>query len=297
MVKPAVPLASAPRLGAAELERVDRLRRLGYLLDNSIPIPGTRYRIGLEAIIGLVPGLGDLVGGGFSAWIILQAARLGASPSLLARMGWNLLVDTAVGAIPLLGDLFDAGFKANMRNLALLEGHLQGPAASRRAGDSPAPAARRRGDARRAPGSAPPQPAHPVTAPPPSLHSVAIFVTDLPRAVEFYRDTLRLPVTHEGSFGAELLEGPTHIGVHPAVHADAKKLVGRHTGITLFVPDLLHYCGDLHARGVRFVTEPTQQPWGIMAMIADPEGNILALWEDRTPEGSGEPVSQADGIS
>jgi Domain of unknown function (DUF4112) len=133
MVKPAVPLASAPRLGAAEVEHLDRLRRLGYLLDNSIPIPGTPYRIGLEAVIGLVPGLGDLVGGGFSAWIILQAARLGAPPSLLARMGWNLLVDTAVGAIPLLGDLFDAGFKANMRNLALLEGHFQGPTASRRA--------------------------------------------------------------------------------------------------------------------------------------------------------------------
>jgi hypothetical protein len=89
--------------------------------------------VGLEAIIGLVPGLGDLVGGGFSAWLILQAARLGAPPSLLARMGWNLLVDTAVGAIPLLGDLFDAGFKANLRNLALLDSHVQGPAASRRA--------------------------------------------------------------------------------------------------------------------------------------------------------------------
>ena len=136
-----------------------------------------------------------------------------------------------------------------------------------------------------------------MSAPPPTLHSVAIFVNDLGRAVEFYRDTLRLPVTQQGSFGAELLEGPTHIGVHPAVHADAKKLVGRHTGITLFVPDLLHYCGDLHARGVRFLSEPTQQPWGIMAMIADPEGNILALWEDRAPENSGEPVSQANGIS
>jgi hypothetical protein len=133
MVKPAAPLASAPRLGAAELARLDRLRRLGYLLDNSIAIPGTRYRIGLEAIIGLVPGLGDLVGGGFSAWLILQAARLGAPPSLLARMGWNLLVDAAVGAIPLLGDLFDAGFKANIRNLALLERHVEGPAVSHRA--------------------------------------------------------------------------------------------------------------------------------------------------------------------
>ena len=133
MVKSAAPLAPAPRLGAPELERLEQLRRLGYLLDNSIPIPGTSYRIGLEAIIGLVPGLGDLVGGGFSAWIVLQAARLGAPPSLVARMGWNLLVDAVVGAVPLLGDLFDAGYKANLRNLALLERHVQGPDASRRA--------------------------------------------------------------------------------------------------------------------------------------------------------------------
>jgi predicted enzyme related to lactoylglutathione lyase len=126
---------------------------------------------------------------------------------------------------------------------------------------------------------------------------VAIFVSDLPRAIQFYRDTLRLPVAIEGSFGAEFLNGPTHISVHPAVHEEARALVGRHTGITLFVPDLLHYCGDLHARRVRFVNEPTQQPWGIMAMIADPDGNILALWEDRIPEGSGEAVSQADGTS
>jgi hypothetical protein len=133
MVKPAVPLAPAPTLGTAELDLLDRLRRLGYLLDNSIPIPGTRYRIGLEAIIGLVPGLGDLVGAGFSAWIILQAARLGAPPSLVGRMAWNLLVDAVVGAVPLLGDVFDAGYKANMRNLALLERHVQGPAASHRA--------------------------------------------------------------------------------------------------------------------------------------------------------------------
>jgi len=133
MVKSVAPAATIPTLGTVERDRLERLRRIGYLLDNSIPIPGTGYRIGLEAIIGLVPGLGDLVGGGFSAWIILQAARLGAPPSLLARMGWNLLVDTAVGAVPLLGDLFDAGFKANMRNLALLDRHVQGPAASRRA--------------------------------------------------------------------------------------------------------------------------------------------------------------------
>lgn len=131
-------------------------------------------------------------------------------------------------------------------------------------------------------------------SPAPSLYGIAVFVSDIARATEFYRDTLRLPVTKQGSFGLELFEGPTHVGIHPAVHPDARNLVGRHTGITLYVPDLLHYCGVLHDRRVRFVAEPTQQSWGIMAMIADPDGNVLALWEDRLPEGEGS-VSQADG--
>jgi len=132
----------------------------------------------------------------------------------------------------------------------------------------------------------------------PTLYSVAIFVHDINRAVEFYRDTLGLPMTKHGSFGAEFLEGDTHVGVHPAVHPQAKALVGRHTGITLFVPDLLHYCGVLHDRGVRFLTEPTQQAWGIMAMISDPDGNVLALWEDKMPEAEEHrPVDQADGTA
>jgi hypothetical protein len=132
MARPA-PLAPAPEIGSLELDRLERLRRLGYVLDNSIPIPGTNFRIGLEAIVGLVPGVGDLVGGGFSIYLILEAARMGAPASLLARMGWNLLVDVVVGAVPFLGDLFDAGFKANLRNLALLDRHVQGPVQSRRA--------------------------------------------------------------------------------------------------------------------------------------------------------------------
>src|ERR687895_2558093 len=130
----------------------------------------------------------------------------------------------------------------------------------------------------------------------PSLHSVAIFVNDIGRAIDFYRDALNLPVTKQGSFGAEFLEGDTHVSVHPAIHKDAKSLVGRHTGITLFVPDLLHYCGVLHDRSVRFVTEPTQQSWGVMAMVADPDGNVLALWEDKLPEAMEQhAVDQADG--
>ena len=112
--------------------RVERLRRLAVLLDDSISIPGTGFRIGVESIIGLIPGAGDLAGGAFSLYILLQAARMGVPRSLLARMGWNLAVDVVVGAIPLLGDIFDAGFKANMRNLALLDRHVDRPAASAR---------------------------------------------------------------------------------------------------------------------------------------------------------------------
>jgi len=137
-------------------------------------------------------------------------------------------------------------------------------------------------------------------APGPSLYSVAIFVHDIARAVEFYRDRLALPLAKQGSFGAEFFTDGTRIGVHPAGHAEARSLVGRHTGITLFVPGLLHYCGELHERGVRFVAEPTQQTWGIMAMVADPDGNVLALWEDKLPdtmEHEHVHVDQADGAS
>jgi len=116
------------------------------------------------------------------------------------------------------------------------------------------------------------------------MHSIAVFVNDIDRALPFYRDVLGLPVNKEGSFGAEFLEEPPHLGVHPANHPDAKALVGRHTGITFYVPGLLHFCGDLHAKGVKFLSEPTQMSWGVMAMIADPEGNAYALWEDQLPE-------------
>jgi len=116
-----------------------------------------------------------------------------------------------------------------------------------------------------------------------AMYSVAVFVHDIERAVGFYRDDLGLSLTKQGSFGAEFLEQEPHLGVHPAVHPDAKELVGRHTGVTFHVPDLLDYCARLHQRGVRFLNEPTQQAWGIMAMIADPDGNVFALWEDQLP--------------
>jgi hypothetical protein len=121
-----------PQVGTLQERRLDRMRRVGWLLDNSIPVPGTRFRLGIDQIIGLVPGIGDLVGGALSLYIIVEAYRLGVPRSLLARMGWNVAVDTLVGEVPVLGDLFDIGFKANIRNLALLDGHFQRPSDLRR---------------------------------------------------------------------------------------------------------------------------------------------------------------------
>jgi predicted enzyme related to lactoylglutathione lyase len=114
----------------------------------------------------------------------------------------------------------------------------------------------------------------------PTLHSIAIFVTDLERARVFYEDQLGLPVNKAGSFGFEFLGTPPHVGVHPAQHPDALAMVGRHTGLTFDVPNLLDFCSRLGELGVRFVAEPTQQGFGIMAMVADPDGNVIALWED-----------------
>lgn len=110
---------------------LERLRRLSRVLDTAIAIPGTRYRFGLDAIIGLVPGIGDAIGAIFSIYIIFQAARLGVPKATLARMIGNVGVDTIVGEIPLLGDLFDVGFKSNIRNLSLIERHVQRPAAAK----------------------------------------------------------------------------------------------------------------------------------------------------------------------
>ncbi|HUF34696.1 MAG TPA: DUF4112 domain-containing protein [Gemmatimonadales bacterium] len=123
---------AGPEIGTLDPRRLERLRSLGHLLDNSIRLPGTRFRFGLDSVIGLVPGVGDLVGGALSLYIILEAARLGVPKPLLARMGYNVLIDVVVGGVPLLGDLFDAGFKANLRNLALVQQHVERPATSRR---------------------------------------------------------------------------------------------------------------------------------------------------------------------
>jgi len=115
------------------------------------------------------------------------------------------------------------------------------------------------------------------------MYSVAVFVRDIERAIAFYRDDLGLPLAKQGTFGAEFLEQEPHLGVHPAVHPDALAMVGRHTGVTFHVPDLLEFCDRLRDRGVALVAEPARQSFGLMAMVADPEGNVFALWQDAPP--------------
>jgi len=98
----------------------ERLSQLAWLLDSSIPIPGTRFTIGIEAIIGLFPFLGDLIGVVLSSYILSEASRLGAPKPVLMRMAFNIGIEGVVGIIPFAGDVFDAAFKANQRNVRLL---------------------------------------------------------------------------------------------------------------------------------------------------------------------------------
>lgn len=106
---------------------LERVRALSYLLDSSIPIPGTNKRIGIDPILGLLPGGGDVVGAALSAYIVIEAARTGLPRSVLLRMVANLFLDSAMGSVPIAGDFFDATWKANSKNVALLEQHLHAP--------------------------------------------------------------------------------------------------------------------------------------------------------------------------
>ncbi len=111
---------------------LDSLEALAWLLDSSIPVPGTGFRIGLDSLIGLVPVIGDLIGAALSAYILAMAARLGVPRVTLLRMGFNIGLDAVGGMVPLAGDLFDMAWKANRRNVALLRAHLENPAAAKR---------------------------------------------------------------------------------------------------------------------------------------------------------------------
>ncbi len=112
---------------------LDGARLVARLLDEAIAIPGTSFRIGLDPIIGLVPGVGDAIGALLSGWILLVGIRLGAPGSVIARMALTVAIDTVVGSVPVAGDVFDAAWKSNVMNVRLLEAWLGRPAETRRA--------------------------------------------------------------------------------------------------------------------------------------------------------------------
>ena len=107
------------------MQGLDALRKVAQLLDSAFVIPGTSYRVGLDPILGLVPGLGDLVSPLFTIGLLWQARELAIPRVVLLRMIFNVAIDSLLGAVPVVGDLFDFAWKANNKNLALLERHAQ----------------------------------------------------------------------------------------------------------------------------------------------------------------------------
>lgn len=114
-------------------QRVERLQRLARLWDSAIRIPGTQVRVGLDPLVGLVPGLGDAAGALVAAYIVLEAARFDVPGATLLRMLANVAIDALVGTVPVLGDIFDVAWRANLKNVALIEHHLADPHGARRA--------------------------------------------------------------------------------------------------------------------------------------------------------------------
>jgi hypothetical protein len=125
--------ASPPRPSPCDDPRLRGARLLAKLLDGALGVPGTRLRVGLDPILGLIPGIGDALGALASSYLVLVAVQLGAPASVVGRLVLNIAVDTIVGAVPVLGDVFDFGFRSNARNLALLEEWLARPGPTRRA--------------------------------------------------------------------------------------------------------------------------------------------------------------------
>jgi hypothetical protein len=99
------------------------LRRFAFVMDQAFQIPGTKARFGLDAVVGLIPGIGDVIGGVLSTWIIAGALRHRVPTRVILRMVLNVVVDLIFGAVPVAGDVFDFLFEENMKNMRLLEKH------------------------------------------------------------------------------------------------------------------------------------------------------------------------------
>lgn len=110
---------------AAPLARIARLRRLAWVIDALGRVPGTRFRFGLNSVIGLAPGAGDAVLALISLYIVFEAVQLGLPRAKIVRMLVNVAVEAALGAMPVLGDLLDVAWKANLRNVDIIDRHFR----------------------------------------------------------------------------------------------------------------------------------------------------------------------------
>jgi hypothetical protein len=106
---------------------VKRLEAVARIMDDAVEIPILGFRVGIDPLLGLLPGAGDVIGATFSGWMVVTAARMGATPATLLRMLLNLGLDAVAGAVPLLGDVFDIAFKANRRNLKIVQEQVIDP--------------------------------------------------------------------------------------------------------------------------------------------------------------------------
>lgn len=114
---------------------VERMRIVAYVFDELVRVPGTDFRIGIDPILGALPGVGDILSGGLSVYVVLESARLGVSFTTLLRMIGNIALDTAVGSIPVVGTIFDAVWKTNKRNFELAIDDLLAQGDAHRRGD------------------------------------------------------------------------------------------------------------------------------------------------------------------
>ena len=113
-----------PGLGRDPQAIRQRIEVMEHMLENALTVPGTRFRLGLDAILGVIPVVGDLISAAMGAWIVWEARNLGMPKWQLWRMGANVGIDTAIGAIPFVGDAFDLVFRSNSKNLRIIRKHL-----------------------------------------------------------------------------------------------------------------------------------------------------------------------------
>lgn len=121
------PMADQPEEADIHRTRLQRLNTVARLMDDALEVPILGFRVGLDPLLGLLPGIGDVVGAIFSGWMVITAARMGAAPATIIRMLLNLALDALLGAVPVLGDLFDVFFKANRRNLRIVQDQVADP--------------------------------------------------------------------------------------------------------------------------------------------------------------------------